>query len=395
MDNQPDDVVIVGAARTPNGRLKGGLASLSAPELGAIAIRAAVERAGVDPGEVDLVVMGNVLQAGLGQCPARQAAIGAGLPWSTVCTTVNKVCLSGLAAIVDAARAIRLGEALVAVAGGMESMTNAPHLLPKSRFGYSFGDVVAIDSMTYDGLSDAWSHESMGLDTDKRTATYPVTREDQDAFAARSHQLAAQAWDSGVFADEIVPVTIQDRKQTRVVDRDEGIRPDSTTESLARLRPAFRPEGSITAGNASQLNDAGAAVVLTTRAHAEEKGWPVLATLRAAGQVAGPDAALAPQPANAITAALAKQGWTVADLDFAEINEAFAAVSVYAARQLGIDEDRVNIHGGGIALGHPIGQSGARLVVHAAHELHRRGTGRAVVALCGGTGQGDALLLEA
>jgi acetyl-CoA C-acetyltransferase len=394
-ENRPDDIVIVGAARTPNGRLKGGLSEVGAVELGAAAIRGALERGGIDPAAVDAVIMGNVLQAGLGQCPARQAAIAAGLGWDVPANTVNKVCLSGLTAIIDGARTIRCGEATVVVAGGMESMTRAPHLLLGSRSGWTFGHVTAIDSMANDGLSDAWSHEAMGLDTDKRTADYPASREDQDAFAARSHQLAAKAWAEGVFADEIVPITIPGRKGDTVVATDEGIRDDTTPETLARLRPAFRPDGTLTAGNSSSINDGGAAVVLTTRANAEAQGWTVLATLRAHAQVAGPSPALAPQPGNAILAALAKQGWSVDDLDLIEINEAFAAVAVYAVGQLGTGVDKVNIHGGGIAYGHPIGQSGARLVVHLAHELHRRGTGRAAAALCGGTGQGDALLLEA
>lgn len=394
-ENRPDDVVIVAAARTPNGRLKGGLAEVSAVDLGAAAIRGALERGGIDPAAVDAVIMGNVLQAGLGQCPARQAAIAAGLGWHVPANTVNKVCLSGLTAIIDGARMIRCGEATVVVAGGMESMTRAPHLLMGSRSGWTFGPVTAVDSMANDGLSDAWSHEAMGLDTDRRTADYPASREDQDAFAARSHQLAAKAWADGVFADEIVPVTIPGRKGDTIVDADEGIRADTTVDTLARLRPAFRPDGTLTAGNSSSINDGGAAVVLTTRANAEAQGWTVLATLRASAQVAGPSPALAPQPGNAILAALARQGWSVDDLDLIEINEAFAAVAVYAVGQLGTGVDKVNIHGGGIAYGHPIGQSGARLVVHLAHELHRRGTGRAAAALCGGTGQGDALLLEA
>jgi len=390
-----DDIVIVAAARTPTGRLKGGLAEVRAVDLGATAIRGALERGGIDPAAIDAVVMGNVLQAGLGQCPARQAAVAAGLGWDVPATTVNKVCLAGLAAIIDAARMIRCGDATVVVAGGMESMTRSPHLLVGSRSGWAFGNVTAVDSMANDGLSDAWSHEAMGLDTDRRTADYPATREEQDAIAARSHQLAAKAWAEGVFADEIVPVTVPGRKGDTVVEVDEGIRPETTPETLARLRPAFRPEGSLTAGNSSTINDGGAAVVLTTRARAEASGWTVLATLRAAAQVAGPSPALAPQPGNAILRALQLQGWSVEDLDLLEINEAFAAVAVHAVRQLGVPLEKVNVHGGAVALGHPIGSSGARLVVHLAHELHRRGTGRAVAALCGGTGQGDALLLEA
>ncbi|MCV2394300.1 acetyl-CoA C-acyltransferase [Actinotalea sp. M2MS4P-6] len=432
MSSAPTDVVVVGAARTPNGRLKGGLATVPAVELGAIAIRAALERSGVPasavgprgvgrgggggggaaaaqaaiaPGPapartagpasaVQHVVMGHVLQAGLGQCTARQAAVAAGLGWDVPAISVNKVCLSGLSAIIDAARMIRAGEAEVAVAGGMESMTNAPHVLMGSRFGYGFGDVTVVDSMANDGLSDAWSHEAMGLDTERRTADYPADRAEQDVIAARSHQLAAKAWDEGVFDAEVVPVTVKQRKGETVVARDEGIRPESTTETLGALRPAFAPDGSITAGNASTINDGGAAVVLTTRARAEAEGWTVLATLRAHAQVAGPSPALAPQPGNAILAALKAEGWSVEDLDLLEINEAFAAVAVHAVRQLGVPLEKVNVHGGAVALGHPIGQSGARLVVHLAHELHRRGGGRAAAALCGGTGQGDALLLE-
>jgi acetyl-CoA C-acetyltransferase len=394
-ENRPDDVVIIGAARTPNGRLKGGLSEVSAVDLGAVAIRGALAKGGVDPTAVDAVVMGNVLQAGLGQCPARQAAVAAGLGWDVPATTVNKVCLAGLTAIIDAARMIRCGDAAVVVAGGMESMTRAPHLLVGSRQGWTFGNVTAIDSMANDGLSDAWSHEAMGLDTDRRTADYPAGREEQDALAARSHQLAARAWVDGAFAAEIVPVVVPGRRGDTVVDTDEGIRPDTTVETLAKLRPAFRPDGTLTAGNSSTINDGGAAVVLTTRANAEANGWTPLATLRAAAQVAGPSPALAPQPGNAILAALDREGWSVDDLDLVEINEAFAAVAVHAVRQLGLPLDKVNVHGGAVALGHPIGQSGARLVVHLAHELHRRGGGRAAAALCGGTGQGDALLLEA
>ncbi|MEA4944014.1 MAG: acetyl-CoA C-acetyltransferase [Propionicimonas sp.] len=396
MTDYPDsDIVVVGAARTPNGRLKGGLSEVSAVDLGAAAIRGALATAGVDPAGVDSVVMGNVLQAGLGQCPARQAAIAAGIGWDVPASTVNKVCLAGLTAIIDGVRMIRCGDAAVVVAGGMESMTRAPHLLVGSRHGWTFGHVTAIDSMANDGLSDAWSHEAMGLDTDRRTDDYPASREEQDAFAARSHQLAAKAWAEGVFADEIVPITIPGRKGDTVVDADEGIRADTTVETLARLRPAFRPDGTLTAGNSSSINDGGAAVVLTTRGNAAAHGWPILATLRAHAQVAGPSPALAPQPGNAILRALELQGWKVDDLDLIEINEAFAAVAVHAVRQLGVPLEKVNIHGGGIAYGHPIGQSGARLVVHLAHELHRRGGGRAAAALCGGTGQGDALLLEA
>ncbi|WP_062204472.1 acetyl-CoA C-acetyltransferase [Demequina salsinemoris] len=394
-EQRDNDVVIVAAARTPNGRLKGGLASVSAVELGATAIRAALERGDVPADSVDHVIMGHVLQAGLGQCTARQAAVAAGIGWDVPAVNVSKVCLSGLTAIIEGARRIALGESSVVVAGGMESMTNAPHLLMGSRFGYGYGDTKIVDSMANDGLSDAWSHEAMGLDTETRTAEYPASRDEQDAVAARSHRLAAAAWEEGRFDAEVVPVTVKQRKGDIVVDRDEGIRPESTVETLGRLRPAFTPEGTITAGNASSINDGGAAVVLTSRARAASEGWPVLATVRSWAQVAGPSPALAPQPGNAILAALDKEGWTADDLDLLEINEAFAAVAVHAVRQLGVPMDKVNVHGGAIAMGHPIGQSGARLIVHLAHELNRRGSGRAAAALCGGTGQGDALLLEA
>ena len=319
--------------------------------------------------------MGNVLQGGLGQCPARQAAIGAGLGWDVTASTVNKVCLSGLAAIIDAARIIRCGDAAVVVAGGMESMTNAPHLLAQVA--------IRLHLRQRRGHRQSWPTTGSPTPGAMRrwawtpTSAPPSTRlpaRTRTRSSARSHRLAAKAWAEGVFDDEVVRCHPCKQKRHRVVDLpDEGIRPDSTAESLARLRPAFRPDGTITAGNASQINDGGAAVVLTTRANAEAKGWTVMATLRAAGQVAGPSPALAPQPGNAIAKALGLQGWTVADLDLVEINEAFAAVAVYAVRQLGVPLEKVNIHGGGIAVGHPIGQSGARLVVHLAHELHRRG----------------------
>ncbi|QOR70391.1 acetyl-CoA C-acyltransferase [Ruania alkalisoli] len=392
MTRAADDVVIVGAARTPQGKLRGQLAPLAATELGAIAIRGALE--GVPAEAVDTVIMGQVLQAGAGQNPARQAAIGAGIGWDAPANTVNKVCLSGLTAVIDAARLLRCGEAQVVVAGGMESMTNAPHLLPGSRQGWAYGSVEALDVTAHDGLTDAFDHEAMGLATDRYDAErFHVSRADQDAIAARSHQRAAAAWEAGVFTPEIAAVAIMTRKGEVIVDRDEGIRPDTTTETLARLKPAFTPEGTITAGNASQISDGAAALVLTTRAHAEHQGWVVLATVRAAGQVAGPDTSLHSQPARAILAALDRQGWAVADLDHIEINEAFGAVVAHSVAELGVGLDVVNPHGGGIALGHPIGASGARLVVHAAHQRASHG-GRAAVGLCGGGGQGEALLLE-
>ncbi|WP_448073679.1 acetyl-CoA C-acetyltransferase [Georgenia yuyongxinii] len=392
----PTDVVIVGAARTPQGKLRGQLAAVAATELGAAAIRGALERSGVPAEAVQAVVLGQVLQAGAGQNPARQAAIGAGIPWSAHTTTVNKVCLSGLTAVIDAARLIRSGEAEVVVAGGMESMTNAPHLLPGSRAGYAYGPVTLLDHTAHDGLTDAFDHEAMGTSTERYThLRYPLTREQQDTVAAASHQRAAQAWADGVLAAEVVPVTVTTRKGETVVDTDEGIRPDTTVQTLAKLRPAFTPDGSITAGNASPISDGAAAVVLTTREVAQERGWTVLATVRAAGQVAGPDTSLHAQPARAIETALKRQGWDAHDLDLIEINEAFGAVVAQSTAELGVDPAKVNPHGGGIAIGHPIGASGARLVVHAAHQLAADGVQRAAVALCGGGGQGEALLLEA
>jgi acetyl-CoA C-acetyltransferase len=389
-----DDVVIVAAARTPQGRLKGQLAPLTAVQLGSAAIAGALEKSGIPADAVDAVLVGQVLSAGAGQNPARQAAIGAGIPWTVHASGVNKVCLSGLTAVIDAARMLRLGDATVVVAAGMESMTRSPHLLMGSRDGWSYGTVEVLDHMAYDGLTDAYDRESMGASTERLNGRYEVTREEQDAVAARSHQRAAAAWDEGVFDAEIVPVTIPQRRgEPVVVTRDEGIRPDTTVETLAGLRPAFAEGGSITAGNSSQISDGASAVVLTTRSHADANGWKVLAVVGASGQVAGPDNSLHEQPARAIGRALDKQGITVADLDVVEINEAFGAVVARSQRELGLSDDRVNIHGGGIAIGHPIGASGNRLVVHMVHELVRRGGGTAAVALCGGGGQGDALII--
>ncbi|RQP12962.1 MAG: acetyl-CoA C-acetyltransferase [Microbacteriaceae bacterium] len=388
------DVVIVAAARTPQGRLKGALSALTAVQLGSTAIRGALERGGIPASAVDAVLVGQVLAAGAGQNPARQAAIGAGIGWDVHAGSVNKVCLSGLTAIIDGARMLRTGDATVVVAAGMESMTRAPHLLMGSREGWSYGTVEVLDHMAYDGLTDAFEHDSMGASTERRNADFGVTREAQDAVAARSHQRAAAAQAAGVFEAEIVPVEIPQRKGDRVlVTADEGVRPDTTVETLARLRPAFAEGGTITAGNASQISDGASAVVLTTRERAEAEGWSVLATVGASGQVAGPDNSLHAQPARAIARACEKQGIAPADLDLVEINEAFGAVVVRSQAELGLSDDVVNIHGGGIALGHPIGASGNRLVVHAVHELARRGSGSAAVALCGGGGQGDALIL--
>ncbi|WP_278101874.1 acetyl-CoA C-acetyltransferase [Microbacterium proteolyticum] len=388
------DVVIVAAARTPQGRLKGQLAPLTAVQLGAAAISGALERGGIPADAVDAVLVGQVLQAGVGQNAARQAAIAAGIGWDVHAATVNKVCLSGLTAIIDASRMLRLGDATVVVAAGMESMTRAPHLLTNSREGYAYGSIEVLDHMAYDGLTDAYDRESMGASTERANARYEITREAQDAVAARSHQRAAAARESGLFDAEIVPVSIPQRKGEPVhVTADEGIRPETTVEVLGKLRPAFAEGGSITAGNASPISDGASAVVLTTRAVAEERGWDVLATVGASGQVAGPDNSLHAQPAHAIARALEKQGIAASDLDHVEINEAFGAVVARSQAELGLSDDVVNPHGGGIAIGHPIGASGNRLVVHAVHELVRRGSGTAAVALCGGGGQGDALIL--
>ena len=392
--NQSADVVIVGAARTPQGKLMGQLAPLTAVELGGAAIAAAVDRAGISPDAVNAVIMGHVLQAGAGQNPARQAAVAGGIPLSAHAVTVNKVCLSGLSAIIDASRLLRLGEAEVVVAGGQESMSNAPHLLPGSRAGHLYGDSALIDSAAHDGLTDAFDHEAMGLATDRANAALGIPRAEQDLAAADSHRRAAAAQAAGLFSAQIVPVKVPRRRgEAALVDTDEGVRADSNEESLARLRPAFSPSGTITAGNASPLNDGAAAVVLTTRRYAEANGLEIMAVLGAAGQTAGPDTTLPDKPARAIGKALEAAGWNVQDLDFVEINEAFASVGLHSAAQLGIGMDMVNVNGGAIALGHPIGASGARVVVAAAYELQRRGAGKAAVALCGGGGQGEALLL--
>lgn len=388
------DIVIVAAARTPQGRLKGQLAPFTAPQLGSFAIRGGLEQAAISPTDIDAVVMGQVLAAGSGQNAARQAAIGAGIGWDVPASSVNKVCLSGLTAIIDAARMIRTGDATTVVAGGMESMTRAPHLLMGSRDGWTYGTVEVLDHMAYDGLTDAYDKESMGASTERQNPRYEMTRELQDAVAALSHQRAAAGQADGAFDAEIVPVTVPQRKgDPLVLTQDEGIRPETTVETLAGLRPAFAEGGTITAGNSSQISDGAAAVVVTTRENAEAKGWPVLAVVGASGQTAGPDNSLQAQPARAIEKALGKQGITTDDLDLVEINEAFGAVVARSQQELGLSSDIVNVHGGGIAIGHPIGASGTRLVVHLVHELAKRGSGTAVAALCGGGGQGEALVL--
>ena len=388
------DVVILGAARTPQGRLNGQLASFTAVELGAHAIKAALEASGVDAGRVDAVIMGQVLQAGAGQNPARQSAIGAGIGWNVPTVTINKVCLSGLTAVIDAARMIRSGDATVVVAGGQESMTRAPHLLPGSRQGWTYGAIQALDVAAHDGLTDAFDGQSMGLSTETKNLTLGIDRTSQDNVAAQSHQRAALAVKNGVFDDEIAPISVVQRKgDPVVVSTDEGVRPNTSVETLAGLRAAFVSDGTITAGNSSPLSDGAAALVLTTRAFAEENGLEYLAVVGKPGQVAGPDNSLHSQPSNAIKEALSRAGWSMADLDFIEINEAFGSVAVQSLRDLDYPLERCNLHGGAIALGHPIGASGARLALHAAHELKRRGSGRAAVSLCGGGGQGEALLL--
>ena len=394
MTTRTDDIVIVAAARTPQGRLKGQLASFTAPQLGGLAIAGALAKGNIPADAVDAVIMGQVLPAGSGQNPARQAALAGGIGWDVPASSVNKVCLSGLTAIIDAKRMIASGDATVVVAGGMESMTRSPHLLMGSRDGWSYGSVEVLDHMAYDGLTDAYDKESMGASTERLNPTFRVTREAQDRVAALSHQRAAAARDAGLFDAEIVTIEVPQRRGEPVqVTADEGIRAETTEETLAGLRPAFAKDGSITAGNASQISDGAAAVVLTTRAHAAAAGWPVLAVVGATGQVAGPDNSLHAQPARAIAQALEREGIAASALDFVEINEAFGAVVAHAQAELGIGEDVVNVHGGGIAVGHPIGASGARLVVHAVHELVRRGSGTAAVGLCGGGGQGEALIV--
>ncbi|MFJ9556815.1 acetyl-CoA C-acetyltransferase [Nocardiopsis sp. NPDC101807] len=385
--------VIVGGARTPTGRLLGSLAGFSAAELGGFAVKAALERAGISGEQVGYVVMGQVLQAGAGQIPSRQAAVNAGIPMSVPSVTINKVCLSGLDAIALADQLISAGEFDVVVAGGMESMTNAPHLLPKSRKGYKYGSIEVLDATAHDGLTDAFEGDSMGASTERHNAKLGIGRREQDEFSARSHQRAAAAAEAGYFDAEIVPVEIPQRKGDPVVfSADEGVRPGTTAEGLGRLRPAFDSEGTITAGSSSQISDGAAAVVVMSRARAEELGVPVLAEIGAHGNVAGPDNSLHSQPSNAIRHALAKAGRSVEELDLIEINEAFAAVGLQSIRDLGVSEDIVNVNGGAIAIGHPIGASGARIALHLVNELRRRGGGFGAAALCGGGGQGDALL---
>jgi acetyl-CoA C-acetyltransferase len=396
MTQSENPSVIVAGARTPIGRLLGGLKSLSGSDLGGLAIKGALERAGVSGDQVDYVIMGQVLQAGAGQVPARQAAHKGGIPLDVPSLTINKVCLSGINAIALADQLIRAGEHEIVVAGGQESMTQAPHMLLGSREGTKYGDTKLVDHMAADGLWDALTDQAMGGLTEQINADQQkYTREEQDAFSAASHQKAAAAQKNGVFDDEIVPVEIPTRKgDPIVVSADEGVRGDTTTESLGRLRPAFDKNGTITAGSASQISDGAAAVVVMSRAKAEELGLSWIAEIGAAGVVAGPDSSLQNQPANAIAQACRKEGISPTDLDLVEINEAFAAVGIASTAELGISGDIVNVNGGAIALGHPIGASGARIALHLALELGRRGGGVGAAALCGGGGQGDALILR-
>jgi acetyl-CoA C-acetyltransferase len=398
---QPEEIVtssvIVAGARTPMGRLLGSLKDLSGSDLGGIAIKGALDKSGVAPEQVDYVIMGQVLTAGAGQMPARQAAVAAGIPMNVPALSINKVCLSGIDAIALADQLIRAGEFDIVVAGGQESMSRAPHMLEKSREGFKYGDVTLRDHMAYDGLHDIFTDQAMGLLTEQvnQQETAHITRAEQDAFAAASHQNAARAWKDGYFDNEVVPVSIPQRKGDPIVfAQDEGIRADTTTESLGKLRPAFSKDGTITAGSASPISDGAAAVIVMSKTKAEELGLTWIAEIGAHGVVAGPDSTLQSQPARAIAKACAKEGIDPTDLDLVEINEAFAAVGIASTRELGLDPAKVNVNGGAIAVGHPLGMSGARIALHLALELQRRGGGIGAAALCGGGGQGDALIIR-
>ncbi|MGK2882330.1 MAG: acetyl-CoA C-acetyltransferase [Mycobacterium sp.] len=387
--------VIVAGARTPIGKLSGSLKDFAGSDLGGVAIKAALEKAAVPASLVEYVIMGQVLTAGAGQMPARQSAVAGGIDWDVPALSINKMCLSGIDAIALADQLIRAGEFEVVVAGGQESMTKAPHLLMDSRAGYKYGDVTVLDHLAYDGLHDVFTDQPMGALTEQRNDIDQFTRAEQDEYAAASHRKAAAAWKDGVFADEVVAVSIPQRKGDPIeFAEDEGIRANTTAESLAGLRPAFRKDGTITAGSASQISDGACAVVVMSKAKAEEAGLSWLCEIGAHGVVAGPDSTLQSQPANAIKKAMVKQGVTIDDLDVIEINEAFAAVALASTKELGVDAEKVNVNGGAIAVGHPIGMSGARITLHVALELARRGSGYGVAALCGAGGQGDALILH-
>ncbi|WP_207839447.1 acetyl-CoA C-acetyltransferase [Williamsia soli] len=386
--------VIVSGARTPIGRLMGSLKDFSAVDLGAIAIRGALEKGNVPASEVEYVIMGQVLGAGAGQMPAKQTAVKAGIGWDVPALTINKMCLSGIDAIALADQLIRAGEFDCVVAGGQESMTQAPHILPGSRGGFKYGNTELVDHMAFDGLHDPFTDQAMGALTEQQNDVEKFTRVQQDEFAAQSHQRAATAWKNGLFADEVVPVSIPQRKGDPIeFSEDEGIRADTTADSLGRLRPAFRKDGTITAGNSSQISDGAAAVIVMSKTKAEALGLEGLAEIGPHGVVAGPDSTLQHQPANAIRKACGRAGIDPKDLDLLEINEAFAAVGLSSAADLGVDESKVNVNGGAIAVGHPIGVSGARITLHLALELARRGGGTGAAALCGAGGQGDALII--
>ena len=388
-------IVILAGARTPMGRFQGGLSPLTATDLGAAAISGALDRAGITGSDVDFAYLGNVVAAGTGQVPARRAAADAGIPLTVPSTLLNRACLSGMHAIHLASQMIRLGEADTVVAGGMESMTNAPYLLTKARGGYRIGDGAVVDSMMSDGLTCTLEGCAMGEATERYAAEMGLAREPQDAFSAQSHERAARAQKDGLLAEEIVPVSIPQRRGEPIqLTDDEGIRSDVDAASLAQLRAAFVADGNITAGNASQISDGAAACIVTTLERAEALGVEPLAELVSHGQVAGPDASLLHQPSNAIALALEKAGMTVADLDLLEINEAFAAVALASMDALGVSDQMVNVNGGAIALGHPIGMSGTRVALTLAYELKRRGGGMGAAALCGGGGQGEALVLK-
>jgi acetyl-CoA C-acetyltransferase len=387
--------VIVGGARTPIGKLAGSLKDFSAMDLGGIAIKAALEKAGINGDQVDYVIMGHVIQAGAGQITARQAAVKGGIPLSVPALTVNKVCLSGLNAIAMADQLIGYGEFDVVVAGGMESMTQGPYLLPKARGGYRYGNDEIVDSTAHDALFCAFDQLGMGAATETYTKLRGISREEQDAYSAGSHGRAAEAQKNGLFDDEIVAVEVPQRRgDPIVVTEDEGVRADTTAETLAKLRPAFAADGTVTAGSSSQISDGAAAVVVMSRAKAEELGVPILAEIGAHGTVAGPDPSLLSQPANAINKALSKENLTPDQIDLYEINEAFASVAIQSMRELEIGEDVVNVNGGAISMGHPVGASGARIAWHLALELKRRGGGVGAAGLCGGGGQGEALIIR-
>jgi acetyl-CoA C-acetyltransferase len=386
--------VVVAGARTPIGKLRGALSELAAVDLGAVVIREALARSDVAPDNVDYVIMGHVLQAGSGQITARQAAIGAGIPKEVPAVTINKVCLSGINAIALADQLIRAGELEVVVAGGMESMSRAPYVLPKARGGSRLGDTDLVDTMIHDGLWSTFTEQHMGESSDEINAELGITREEQDAWAARSHRRAAAAWDSGVMAEEVVPVDVRRRDLTTLVERDEGIRPDSTAGSLGKLKPAFQANGTITAGNASQISDGAAALVVTSRERAERLGLTPIAEIVSHGMSADRFPYLHTVPATALQNALKKAQLDVHDLALLEVNEAFAAVALNVTRVLGFDEELANVNGGAVALGHPIGASGARIVLTLVHEMRRRGVDLGGATICGGGGQGDALVLR-